>query len=66
MRPRPIRPQIYLPVVRFGVRDTDWKFVIAAVLLSYALPFFFQCESASFSAGNLDHDYQHGSLGRLF
>ena len=41
MRARPIRSQIYLPVVRFGVRDTDWKFVIAIVLLCYALPFFF-------------------------
>jgi len=25
MRSRPIRSQIYLPVVRFGVVDTDWK-----------------------------------------
>jgi hypothetical protein len=48
MRPRPIRPQIYLPVVRFGVRDTDWKFVIAAVLLSYALPFFFNLKVLRF------------------
>ncbi|HKR58292.1 MAG TPA: hypothetical protein VJS64_01060 [Pyrinomonadaceae bacterium] len=40
MRARPIRSQIYLPVVRFGVRDTDWKFVIAVVLIAYALPFF--------------------------
>jgi hypothetical protein len=41
MRQRPMRPQIYLPVVRFGVRDTDWKFVIAIVLVSYTLPFLF-------------------------
>ena len=24
MRARPIRPNIYLPVVRFGVADSDW------------------------------------------
>ena len=48
MRPRPIRSQIYLPVVRFGVRDTDWKFVIAIVLLSYALPFFFNLKVLRF------------------
>lgn len=48
MRQRPIRSQIYLPVVRFGVRDTDWKFVIAIVLLSYALPFFFNLKLLRF------------------
>ena len=59
MRARPIRSQIYLPVVRFGVRDTDWKFVIAIVLLSYALPFFFNLRVLAFSAGNLDHAHLH-------
>ena len=41
MRGRPIRSQIYLPVVRFGVRDTDWKFVIFIALLGYSIPFMF-------------------------
>jgi len=36
---RPIRSNIYLPVVRFGVVTSDWKFVMAATLLGYAVPF---------------------------
>lgn len=39
MRPRPIRSQIYLPVRRFGVVDTDWKFVIFFTMLCYTIPF---------------------------
>ena len=39
MRPRRIRSNIYLPVVRFGVVSSDWKFVLAATLLGYAIPF---------------------------
>ncbi len=39
MRPRRIRSNIYLPVVRFGVVSSDWKFVLAATLLGYAMPF---------------------------
>jgi hypothetical protein len=39
MRPRPIRPNIYLPVARLGVRIEDWKFVLAAALVSYTMPF---------------------------
>lgn len=39
MRARPIRSNIYLPVVRFGVVTSDWKFVLAAALLGYAIPF---------------------------
>ena len=42
MRRRPIRSQIYLPVTRFGVLDSDWKFVFSATFLSYAVPFFFE------------------------
>ncbi len=38
MRARPIRSQIYLPVVRFGVTDADWKFVIFITLLCYSAP----------------------------
>jgi hypothetical protein len=39
MRARPIRSNIYLPVVRFGVVTSDWKFVLAAALLGYGIPF---------------------------
>jgi hypothetical protein len=41
MRPRPIRPNIYLPVARFGVLISDWKFVFVATLIAYSTPFFF-------------------------
>jgi hypothetical protein len=39
MRARPIRPNVYLPVARFGVLISDWKFVLAATLISYTVPF---------------------------
>src|SRR5262245_32604636 len=39
MRPRPVRSKIYLPVVRFGVVSTDWKFILAATLAGYLVPF---------------------------
>jgi len=41
MRPRPVRSQIYLPVTRFGVLDSDWKFVLLATLVSYTGPVLF-------------------------
>jgi hypothetical protein len=48
LRPRPIRSQIYLPVVRFGVTDADWKFVIFFTLLCYSVPFFFNMKLLRF------------------
>ena len=48
MRPRPIRSQIYLPVVRFGVVDADWKFVIFITLLCYSIPFLFNLRFMNF------------------
>ncbi|MGE0128991.1 MAG: hypothetical protein AB7U82_13005 [Blastocatellales bacterium] len=39
MQPRPVRSQIYLPVLRFGITDEDWGFVIIAAVLGYAVPF---------------------------
>ena len=39
MRARLIRSQIYLPVIRFGVVDRDWKFVIFITLMCYCVPF---------------------------
>jgi hypothetical protein len=42
MRFRPVRPNIYLPVVRFGVLIGDWKYILAATLMGYLVPFFFR------------------------
>jgi hypothetical protein len=39
MRQRPVRSQLYLPVTRFGVLDSDWKFVFIVTFVSYAGPF---------------------------
>ena len=39
LRPRAVRSQIYLPVTVFGVVSSDWKFVLAAGLLSYTIPY---------------------------
>lgn len=40
MRLRPVRSRIYLPVVRWGVVSSDWKFVLIATLIGYLVPFF--------------------------
>lgn len=42
MRVRPVRPNIYLPVVRFGVVISDWKYIFAVTLVGYLVPFFFR------------------------
>ncbi len=39
MRQRPVRPNIYLPVVKFGVVSSDWKFVLIAGVAGYTVPF---------------------------
>lgn len=39
MQQRPIRSQLYLPVLRFGITDEDWGFVILASVVGYAIPF---------------------------
>ena len=44
MRPRQVRSQIYLPVTRFGVLDSDWKFVFLTTFLSYVGTFFLDLE----------------------
>jgi hypothetical protein len=41
MQQRPVRSQIYLPVLRFGITDEDWGFVIVASLLGYTVPLLF-------------------------
>lgn len=38
MRLRPIRPNIYLPVVRFGVADSDWFTVLLVSCAGYLAP----------------------------
>lgn len=38
MRTRPVRPNIYLPVVRFGVADSDWLSVLLISCAAYLLP----------------------------
>ena len=38
MRLRPIRPNIYLPVVRFGVADSDWFTVLLLSCAGYLAP----------------------------
>jgi hypothetical protein len=42
MRFRPVRPNIYLPVIRFGVLIGDWKYILAATLAGYLVPFIFR------------------------
>lgn len=42
MRYRPVRPNIYLPVIRFGVVVGDWKYILGATLAGYLIPFFFR------------------------
>lgn len=48
MRARPIRSQLYLPVVILGVVDTDWKFVIFITLMCYSVPFFMNVKFMGF------------------
>src|SRR5713101_4884251 len=38
MRARPVRPNIYLPVVRFGVADSDWFLVLLISCAGYLVP----------------------------
>lgn len=38
MRGRPVRPNIYLPVVRFGVADSDWFTVLLISCAAYLAP----------------------------
>ena len=47
MRLRPVRPNIYLPVVRFGVVASDWKYILAVTMGSYLVPFFFRLKVGS-------------------
>lgn len=39
MQDYPMRERIYLPVVRFGVPHTDWKYVFLVTMAGFVLPF---------------------------
>jgi len=39
MQDHPMRERIYLPVVRFGVPHTDWKYVFFVTFAGFVLPF---------------------------
>jgi hypothetical protein len=39
MQEYPMRERIYLPVVRFGVPHTDWKYVFVVTICGFVLPF---------------------------
>jgi hypothetical protein len=39
MQEYPMRERIYLPVVRFGVPHTDWKYVFIITFAGFVLPF---------------------------
>jgi hypothetical protein len=41
MQDHPMRERIYLPVVRFGVPHTDWKYVFLITMAGFVLPFIF-------------------------
>lgn len=42
MQDYPMRERIYLPVVRFGVPHTDWKYVFFLTFAGFVLPFIFR------------------------
>jgi hypothetical protein len=41
MQDYPMRERIYLPVVRFGVPHTDWKYVFFLTFAGFVLPYIF-------------------------
>lgn len=41
MQDYPMRERIYLPVVRFGVPHTDWKYAFFLTFAGFVLPFIF-------------------------
>jgi hypothetical protein len=42
MRERPIRPRIWKPVTKYGIIDTDRKYVVGFTLISFTVPFVFE------------------------
>jgi len=39
LRSRPVRSQLYLPVLRLGLQDQDWAYVLFAGTLGYSIPY---------------------------
>ncbi|MCP9495681.1 MAG: hypothetical protein MSG64_14640 [Pyrinomonadaceae bacterium MAG19_C2-C3] len=39
MEQHPIRERIYLPVTKFGVPHTDWKWILILTMAAFVLPF---------------------------
>jgi len=39
MREYPMRERIYLPITKFGVPHTDWKWVLIVTMAGFVLPF---------------------------
>lgn len=44
MRRRPMRANIYQPVVRLGVNDSDWPFVVIGTIAVFAIAFLTEAE----------------------
>lgn len=41
MQEYPMRERIYLPLIRWGVPHTDWKYVFIMTMAGFVLPFIF-------------------------
>lgn len=41
MQEYPMRERIYLPLIRWGVPHTDWKYVFIMTMAGFVLPFMF-------------------------
>ena len=65
LRRRPIRARIYQPVTRFGVRSTDWKYIIAISLICYALPMLTKVSVKGIPPGGIAEFFQVSPLERL-
>lgn len=39
LAPRPVRSLIYLPILRFGLTDQDWMFVLVGGVIGYTIPY---------------------------
>ena len=65
MRFRPVRPNIYLPVIRFGVLVGDWKYILAATLVGYLVPFFFRLKLGIRAVVVCNRDWKRRHLVRV-
>ena len=42
MRERPVRSRIWLPITKYGIIDTDRKYVVVITLACFTVPFVFE------------------------